>query len=317
MIAALTLLAGAVVAGWFVPGALRRVDLRRRDPLLLIVAWLVSAAGVLLAAATGVLLLLLPDHGPGASLLATLHSCWAAIQHGSPPRVEETTGLVGVALLTAFAARLAVVSVRGFRNRCRKRQENLSVLRLVAKPVPGPSDILWLAHEQPLAFSMAGRPGVVVATEGLTRHLDPAAVAAVLAHERAHLTGRHHLLVATADAIRTTFPFVPLFREAPRAIRDLVELAADVTAARACGPAAVRTALLKVTRHGAPSTSLAMAQDAVALRLARLRHSPRPPGGLRRTVSCGLAAVTAAILPFLTGTGLLVSIAIITCPLGS
>jgi hypothetical protein len=76
MTVALALLAGAVVAGWLIPGVLRRVDLRRRDPLPLIVAWLVSVAGVLLAAATGVLLLLLPDHGPGASLLAAVHSCW-------------------------------------------------------------------------------------------------------------------------------------------------------------------------------------------------------------------------------------------------
>jgi Zn-dependent protease with chaperone function len=163
---------------------------------------------------------------------------------------------------------------------------------------------------------MAGRPGTVVATEGLTRHLDPAAVAAVLAHEKAHLSGRHHLLVAIADAVCATLPFVPLFRQAPRAIRDLVELAADVVAARDCGPAAVRTALLKVTGHGAPSTSLAMAQDAVGLRLARLQHGSRPPGRLRRTVSCGLAGLTAAVLPFLAGTGLLLCIAIITCPLG-
>jgi beta-lactamase regulating signal transducer with metallopeptidase domain len=316
MTVALTLLAGAVVVGWFVPDVLLRVALRHHDPLLLIVAWLVSTAGVLLAAATGVLLLLLPDHGPGASLLAAAHSCWSAIQHGSPPRVEEIAGLVGVALLVAFAARLVVVSVRGFRKRRRKREKSLDVLRLVARPVAGPEDILWLAHDEPLAFSMAGRPGVVVATEGLTRHLDAGAVAAVLAHERAHLTGRHHLLVAIADAVHATLPFVPLFRQAPKAIRDLVELAADVTAARDCGPAAVRTALLKVSRHGAPSTSLAMAHDAVELRLARLRHTSRQPGGLRRIVACGLAAATATILPFLAGTGLLLGIAVITCPLG-
>lgn len=316
MIAALTLLAGAVVAGWLVPDVLRRVDQRRRDPTPLIVAWLVSVAGVLAAAVTGVLLLLVPDHGPSASLLAAAHSCWAAVQHGSPPRVEEIAGLVGVALLVAFAARLAVVSVRGFLRRCRRRRENLDVLRLVARPVAQPSDILWLAHEQPLAFSMAGRPGVVVVTEGLTRHLDRAALAAVLAHERAHLVGRHHLLVAVAEAVRATFPFVPLFRAAPRAIRDLVELAADVVAARDCGPAAVRTALLRVARHGAPSTSLAMAQDAVDLRLARLRHDVQQPGGLRRAVSCGLTGVVAAMLPFVAGTGLLLGAGVLTCLLG-
>jgi hypothetical protein len=59
-----------------------------------------------------------------------------------------------------------------------------------------------------------------------------------------------------------------------------------------------------------------MAHDAVELRLARLRHSSRQPGGLRRLVACGLAAATAAILPFLAGTGLLLGIAVGICPLG-
>jgi Zn-dependent protease with chaperone function len=179
--------------------------------------------------------------------------------------------------------------------------------------VAGPSDVLWLAHERPLAFSMAGRPGVVVATEGLTRHLGDQAVAAVLAHERAHLAGRHHVLVAVADAVRAALPFVPLFKRAPQAIRELVELAADVAAVRTCGPAAVRTALLAVARHGAPSTSLAMAQDAVDLRLARLHHGTRVPGTLRRIVSCGLTGATVLSLPLLTGIGLLLGSMLITC----
>lgn len=311
MTVALALLAGAFTAGWLVPNLLHRVDLRRRDPVLLIVAWFVSMMGVLLAAAAGVLLLLLPDHGPGAPLLAALHHCWSAVHHGSPPRVGEAAGLVGVALLTAFAARLLVVWVRGVRRRTLRREENLSVLRMVARPASKSAGILWLAHERPLAFSMSGRPGVVVATEGLARHLAPDAVAAVMAHERAHLSGRHHLLVATADALRTALPFVPLFRAAPHAIRDLVELAADVTAVRACGPAAVRSALLKVTGHGMPDTALAMAQDAVELRLARLRHGTPPPRGIRRAVSCGLTGITATALPFLTAAGLLLG----TCPL--
>jgi beta-lactamase regulating signal transducer with metallopeptidase domain len=314
MIFACALLAGVVAAGWLVPRVLARVDLRRRDPLPLIVAWLVSTAGVLVATASGVLLLLLPKHGPGVTMLAAVHRCWAAVQHGSPPRVEEIAGLVGVASLAAFAVRLVVISVRGVRERGRRRRENLEVLRLVGRPA---DDVLWLAHEQPLAFSMAGRPGVVVATEGLTRHLEPGAVAAVLAHGRAHLTGRHHVLVAIADAVRASLPFVPLFRAAPKAVRDLVELAADVGAARDCGPAAVHTALLRVTGHGAPSASLAMAQKAVHLRLARLQHGSRPPGTLRRTVACGLTAMTAVVLPFVSGTGFLLGAALLTCPLGT
>ena len=309
MTVALALLAGALTVGWFVPGLLNRVDLRRRDPVLLIVAWFVSMAGVFLAAAAGVLLLLLPGHD--APLLGALHQCWSALQHGSPPRVEEAAGAVGVVVLVAVAVRLLVVSVRGVRRRARRRHENLAVLRMVARPAATSAGVLWLAHERPLAFSMSGRPGVVVATEGLVRHLAPAAVAAVMAHERAHLAGRHHLLLTTADALRAALPFVPLFRTAPHAVRDLVELAADVAAVRACGPAAVRSALLTVTRHGTPDTALAMAQDAVGVRLARLRHGTPPPRGLRRVVSCGLTGITATALPFLTAAGLLLG----TCPL--
>src|SRR5882757_6899156 len=70
MTPALALLAGAFAAGWLIPDVLRRMNLRRRDPVLLLVAWLISTAGVLLAAGAGVLLLLLPDHGPSAPLLA-------------------------------------------------------------------------------------------------------------------------------------------------------------------------------------------------------------------------------------------------------
>jgi beta-lactamase regulating signal transducer with metallopeptidase domain len=162
---------------------------------------------------------------------------------------------------------------------------------------------------------MAGRPGVVVATEGLTEHLDQDAVAAVLAHERAHLSGRHHLLLATADAMRTAMPFVPLFQQAPRALRDLAELSADVAALRQCGPAAVRAALLGVAGHGAPRTALAMAQDAVTLRLARLDHDFRPAGRLRRAVSCGLTGAVAAVIPLLTGVALLVGVVIVNCSL--
>jgi Zn-dependent protease with chaperone function len=313
MIPAVALLAGAFLAGWFVPRLLRRVDLRRRDPLPLIIMWLVSIAGVLGAAAAGVLLLLLPGHGQIAAALGLIDRCWSAIQHGSPPRVEEFAGLLGVALLAAVIARAVYLAVRRSRWRADRRAENLAVLRIAGRPAGDAGDVLWLAHEQPLAFSMAGRPGVVVATEGLTRHLDQDAVDAVVAHERAHLAGRHHQLVALAEALRTALPFVPLFREAPRAIRDLVELAADVAAVRTCGAAAVRAALVTVTRHRPARTSLAMAADAVGLRLARLRRCATPPGKTRRVVACGLLGTLAAALPFLTATALLVGIALLTC----
>jgi Zn-dependent protease with chaperone function len=315
MIAALALLVGAAAAGWWVPRWLRRVDLLRRDPLVLIVCWLVSMAGVALSAVAGVILLLLPSHGHIGTLAAALHHCWEAVQHGSPPEVEELGGLLGVVLLVAAAIRIAVSGIGVYRRRVRAGREHLAVLRLAARVDVGKPTTLWMAYDGPLAFSLAGRPGAVVATEGLTRHLAADGVAAVLEHERAHLRGRHHLLIAVVDAVSVVLRFVPLFRQAPAAIRELVELAADVAAVRVCGAAATRAALLGVAWHDAPGPALAMARDAIDLRLARLNRAAAVPSRGRRAASCGVAGLIAAIVPFLTAAGLLVAVAVVSCPM--
>jgi Zn-dependent protease with chaperone function len=315
MIAALALLLGAGAAGWLIPHRLRRVDLRRHDPLLLIVSWLLSMAGVVLAAATGVLLLLLPGHGGIGSLVAELHHCWSAVQHGSPPEVEALGGLMGGLVLLALAIRLTVIGIGICRRRAQATREHLALLRVAARVDDGSPITLWLPHDSSIAFSLAGRPGVVVVTDGLTRQLAPDAVAAVIAHERAHLRSRHHLLVAIVDALSAVLPLMPLFRQAPAAIRELTELAADVTAVRTCGAAAVRAALQGVARHNAPGAALAMAANAIDIRLDRLRNPAASPGRLRRATTCGAAGTLAVAAPFLTAAGLLVAIATAACPM--
>lgn len=314
MIAAVSLLLGALTAGWLVPRQLGRADLRRRDPRPLIVAWLLAMSGVALAGITGVVLLLAPDHAGASPLTWALSRCWAALQHGSSPKIEELIGVVSVALLAGLVTRFAVVAITEFREARRASRERLAVLRLAARTDDNSPTTLWLAHDRPLAFSLAGRPGVVVATEGLHRHLPAESVAAVLAHERAHLRGRHHLLIPIAGILRRTLPFVPLFRQADTALRELVELAADVSAVRACGAPAVRSALLGVAGPGTPDVALAMARDAVDLRLTRLQYAAQPAGRIRTAMHCGMAGMAATALPFLTSTLLLLGVTVITCP---
>lgn len=316
MTLALALLVGTITAGWLVPQGLRRVDLRRRDPWSLLVAWLASIMGVAAAGTAGVVLLLTPGHGPADSLTWALNRCLAALQHGSPPRFEDLLGIASAALLGVVVVRCAVVTARELLRLRRASRERLSVLRLAGWPDAATPNTFWLAHDRPLAFSLLGRPGVIIATEGLTRHLPADAVAAVLAHERAHLRGHHHLLIAVMDSLRRTLPFVPLFRQAPAAIRELVELAADMSATRVCGPAAVRAALLAVSGHDAPSVALAMGRDTVRVRLARLEHVAQAPGGARRALSCGAAGALATAVPFLTGPSLLFALAVLACPVG-
>jgi len=313
MIVALALLAGAAAAAWLIPRGLVVADTRRWDPVLLIVCWLLSMLGVVAAAVAGVALLLTPTHGVLGTMLSAAHDCLNSLQHGAVPSAEETGGVLGIIALLALGARLTVVGVQGVRGRSRIRRRHLSTLRIVGRQDATSATTLWLAHDQPLAFSLAGNPGVVVVTDGLIRHLDPAGVAAVLAHERAHLSGRHHQLVSLVSALRTVLAFLPLFRHAPAAIRELVELAADVSAVRRHGVSAVRAALLGVSGSGVPGMGLAMGRDAVEVRLERLDSGTPVPMGPSRVLSCAAAGLTAAVLPLATGATMLFGFGSILC----
>lgn len=315
MTAALALLLGAVAGGWLIPRRLRRADLRYRDPRSLIVAWVAAIAGVAASGIAGVLVLLAPGHGQGGSLAWAVNGCLRALQDGVIPRLHELIGVASAGLLAVLVGRFMVIGSRELLRLRRDSRTRLEAMRIVGRPDPGAPDTLWLAHERPLAFSIRGRPSMIVGTEGLHRHLPVDGVAAVLAHERAHLRGRHHLLLALTDVLGRTLPFVPLFRQAPAAMRELVELAADTSAARVCGAAAVRSALVAVAGHDAPGTALAMGRDTVHLRLARLEHVELARGRTRRALSCGAAGALATSVPLFASVTLLLAVTVVACPI--
>ncbi|GAA0256046.1 M56 family metallopeptidase [Saccharothrix mutabilis subsp. mutabilis] len=295
MTVAAALLLTAALIGLLAPRLLRKLAARDIDPVVSIAAWLASAVGVVVTATLAVALLLIPDHG--THTLRLLHDCWSTLDHGMTPDHEETGGLLGLALLAALLTRLAITSVRAARRRARTRREHLAALHVAARREPGSPSTLWLDHDVPLAFSFAGTPGVVVATEGLHRHLTDDQVTAVLAHERAHLRGRHHLLIAVSEAIATMLPFLPLFRQVPTAVRALVELAADAVAARTCGVDVVRAALVRVSQHGSPGSALAMGRDAVEVRLHRLTLPSRDRSRALNRLTCAATCAAAVTLP--------------------
>ncbi|AIG80434.1 Hypothetical protein AJAP_38240 [Amycolatopsis japonica] len=315
MTAALALLLGAALTGWFTPALLNRINPARTDPSALLVAWLLAAVGVLAATIAGTVLLLSPGHGAGTTVMSIVNECLAAISHGTPPRAEVFAGLAGIALVSLLTLRFAVIVVQFARRRARTRRQHLETLQMAARCDDHCPRTWWLDHDEPMAFSYAYRRGVIVATEGLERHLSAAEVAAVLAHERAHLRGKHHHVITWVDALAKALPFLPLFREAPSAVRMLVELAADVAAVREHGAATVRTALLSVAGHGTPDGTLAMGGGGVELRLAALTNGGAPAGRAKRILACALAAATMTTLPMFTGAGVLLSVAVVACPL--
>ena len=317
MMVALALLLGAGVLGWWAPGRLRALGFTGVDSNALLTAWAAAGLAVLASATAAVWLLLVPSHAANDAAPSALHGCWDALAHGTVPRAEQIAGLGATAILAVLTVRVLLMFASATLRRRRVRQRYLSSLRIAATRRPGDPRTWWLDHPHPVAFSLAGHPGVVVASNGLRDRLTDREVSAVLAHEYAHLRGHHHLLIAWFDALAKALPFVPLFREAPQVVRGLAEQSADASAARAYGPHVVCSALVAMAGTGfaAPGDGLAMAQGAVEVRLDRLTRGHTGGGALRRSVHLGVATTLVAVAPLAAAGLALSAIAVLSCPL--
>lgn len=313
MIQAITVVLGTVIACTIGPHYLRRLSRSNIDPRAAIIAWIVSICAASLSAVLAVALLVLPSHGGLGEMVRLAGGCVSMITTGSFPAAENVAAATGLLTITAVGCRLASVLIR----RCRIRRQRRAALRL-AFQVIGTNDtrrneVLWVPGEPPAAFSIGGHPRLTIATTSLRTHLSPRAVAATLEHERAHLRGRHHLLTDTVDALAEALPFVPLFTRAAPALRELVELTADVAAVRRFGAPAVIEALHvigAVRCHAiAPSVGLGMAGGGIEYRLNRLAHASFTGPAIIRHALCGIVAVAAATGPTAAGLGLLMAVA--------
>ncbi len=312
MTVATAMLLGAVGAGILLPGWLNGMSDRFVSPSIVIAGWLSGILGVLTSAMLGVLLLLVPGHGVPGGALAAVGACWSSIRHGVPPRVEEVAGVAGILVLLAMMLRLLVIGRTILTARVQDRRRRLSVLRLAARVQSGTPPILWLAHDRPLAFALAGRPSYLIATDGLVQQLTVDQLAAVLEHERAHLRHRHHLMLGFVDVVSSAFPFVPMFREAPNVLRTLVELAADDVAAGRYGREALRGALQTVGSTDGPAGSLAFGRDAIEIRVQRLAAASRPVGWARRGAA-GCIITGASVMPVVAATVLFAASSLFFC----
>jgi predicted Zn-dependent protease len=162
---------------------------------------------------------------------------------------------------------------------------------------------------RPAAYCIPGRGGLVAVTSGALALLDQPELEAVLAHEHAHLAGRHHLLVALAQTGRRAFGWLPLFAHLPERIGHLVELAADDAAARGASRSILARSLLSVAAAQTPVEALAASGGDTVARVERLLDAPAAPGpvGVGTILGGNAVAVAAPVLvlavPILTAVG--------------
>ncbi|MDV6261967.1 M56 family metallopeptidase [Rhodococcoides yunnanense] len=310
---------GGLVVSAAAPSLVRSMIARGVDAHVTLLTWSALVAGTLISIAVPVTLSAIPSHGGVTTLVDIAHQCWLAIHGDIPARVEAIVGVVGIAVLGFGAIRWIVHSRCAVHERGQLYDRHIDLLRIIggddSSGSTRPASTLWLPLDSPLAYSVAGRPAMVVASEGLRTQLNPAEVAAVLAHEHAHIDGRHHLLVGIAESAAYAFPWLPIMRESPALVRALVELDADARAARSHGPGPVRGALISLRLHQVPWPALGIASDNTAVRLDRLavdRATPHAPLRWARA----FAACTAVALPALPVLALLGTMALVSCAVG-
>ena len=166
----------------------------------------------------------------------------------------------------------------------RARQRQRELLSLLAHGDPKVPGALVVDHPAAAAYCLPGLRSAIVISAGTLDLLDADELAAVLAHERAHLRERHDLVLLPFLALLRAFRWAGVARQAYRAVGLLVEMHADDRACQHRPARELATALLRVGAAGGggvPSGALAAASRAeeceVAARVIRLL---RPAPGL-------------------------------------
>ena len=213
-----------------------------------------------------------------------------------------------LAVLTASAALLAMlcwVLVAATAAVIVARRRHRALLSLLAHGDPKVPGALVVDHPAAAAYCVPGLRSQIVISAGTLDLLDQAELAAVLAHERAHLRARHDLVLLPFCALGRAFPRSPLVRRAHARVALLVEMLADDQALRQRPARELATALLRVGVSGAgqaPCGALAAADDEVVARVTRLltppARLPRPAQALICSAAAVLVAVPVTLLLF-------------------
>ncbi|MEU6841828.1 M56 family metallopeptidase [Streptomyces sp. NPDC046716] len=243
-----------------------------------------TAASVLLAGGTVV------------ALIGLFHVPFlASLEHVSLRRVLEAWPAAvpfAAAAGLVLSVQLVLLSKRLFQQR--------SLLKRAWQSVGhggGEGDLLVIEEPEVDAFALPGyrgRGGRVVVTSGTLRTLKPAERDVLMAHERAHLAGRHHVLSAVADLAAVVHPALRGVRSslAFHLERWADEVAAGTVGDRKTAAAAIaRAALARSSRDGAAGYPLlSAARGPVPRRVeALLRPAPVPPSGRARRTGIVLA----------------------------
>ena len=298
MITAIALGCYATLVGVCAPRVLPRRWPGTRVPrstiaLLMVLAWSLPFSAISAGLALGVTLLdALSRVDPAVDRCADQ----LPINDESP--IAPMLGTLSIAVASAVLLRVGYCVLATYLTSRRRSREHAATLRLCGW-TDQILDATVIEHDRPASYCLPGRRGRIVITTQAVRLLSLDQLGAVLAHERAHQRGRHHLLLGLAAALHRSFPWLKMLSYTEHEVRRLVELIADDVAARDHGRLTVASALATIGTGHAPGGALAVAgveESGTLVRIVRLA-SPAARMTRRGTVFTAIAVVAAVALP--------------------
>ncbi|WP_342025179.1 M56 family metallopeptidase [Arthrobacter citreus] len=307
----------ALVLAWPVPIALSRAKWPARSPFTAMVLWqAIALAGGLSMIGSMLTWGLEPI---GNNLVSALHGLWNILLDRAP---ATTLGLVHVFALSAallLTVHLVFTLLLTYYRIRRGRRRHRGMLTLLSSPSATRPATVVINHPTPVAYCLpGGARSVTVLSDGLLEMLSDEELSAVLIHEKAHLSQRHHLLLWAFAAWRAALPWLPTSQLAQQSVNELIEMLADDEALRAVDPETLIRAVAIVGTGAQPAEgglqgAAAKAQGASLLaspdeqeqlgtvrRLSRLLTPLPPLPGWQRwavlVVSVLLLAVPTALL---------------------
>ena len=260
-----------------VPALLARATWPLRAPRAAVVLWqAVAVAAVLSALSAGIAIairLICPGMASAPATTVTGEAARLGWPLWSAYAVVFALTLMVGARLAASVVRVAI-GTRRRRAHLRMLVDLLDVSHKCAPARPAHGGLRILNVEQPLAYCLPGVRSRVVVSEGVLNHLDHTEVAAILAHERAHLRARHDLVLEAFVVVHAAFPRFVRSASALDAVRLLIELLADDVAVRATGPTPLARALVACAAGRSPSGALAAGGPHTVVRVRRLAGRP-------------------------------------------
>ncbi|MFS4092771.1 M56 family metallopeptidase [Streptomyces sp. AF1A] len=187
-------------------------------------AWALACAALVTAVGWAGALALLAFTGVAQVPEVAAEGQWSVAALRAEDPVYRIVAAVSALVLVVGVASLVVASVRQVHHLVRARRE--------CAHFPGDTELAVVDDDVPLAFALPGAPGRIVVSRGMLRCLGDGEREALLAHERAHLRGRHHLF---QSVWRLTAALNPLLRPLTVAGGFLLERWADEEAAERVG----------------------------------------------------------------------------------